>query len=448
MDSLFAVLELLEDTLWVFAGFPIILLLGGYFTYRSRFIQVRNFPKVLAFFYKLIKTPSEKEGIHPLKAFFACIGGCVGIGNIVGICTAVQIGGPGALFWVWVTAILGVMLKYSEVYLGVKYRVSDGKGNYSGGPQYFLQRAFKSRFIPALIALLLCIYGVEVFQFSVITTSVALNTGIDRFVVALTLLSLVLFAGLGGVKRVGEINSAIIPVFVVLFVGMGFWVLIQNYETIPSVISSVFGHAFSSHAAFGGFVGSTLAMTISQGIRRGCYSGDLGVGYASVIHSETSLHKPEQQAALTFFDIFIDTFMICTTSIMIILTTGIWKEQMDTSLLIQTALGLHFPYMHFFMPFFLFLLGYSTINAYFVVGSRCASYLSPRFGKPLFFLYATCAFITFSFVDPPQAQVVMSLVNGLLLLINGIGIWKLRKEISFEFSDEHIHEPVRKPITD
>lgn len=444
MDTFFNALELLEDSLWVWVGFPMILFLGGYFTLRARFIQIRNFPKVLKFFYKLMKVPAEKEGIHPLKAFFACIGGCVGIGNIVGICAAVQVGGPGALFWVWVTALFGVMLKYSEVYLGVKFRVSDGQGNYLGGPMYFLQRAFKSRFIPFLIAFLLCIYGVEVFQFSVITTSVAYNTGFDKLLIALVLLSLVVFAGVGGVKRVGEINSAIIPLFVVIFVSMGAWVLYQNYEVIPAILSSVFTHAFAPHAALGGFVGATLATTISHGIRRGCYSGDLGVGYASVIHSETSLHKPEQQASLTFFDIFIDTFMICTTSIMIILVTGVWQEQMDTAMLIQTALGRHFPYMNFFMPFFLFLLGYSTINAYFVVGSRCADFLHPKLGKPIFFIYAIVAFITFSFFNPMSAQILMSLVNGLLLLINGVGIWKLRREIVFDFTESQ--EP--KPITE
>lgn len=431
MDLLFNGLAFFEDALWVWVGFPIILLLGLFFSWESGFAQVRNFPRSVKFFFELMGTPKGAEGVHPLRAFFACIGGCVGIGNIVGICTAVQLGGPGALFWVWVTALLGTMLKYSEVYLGVKFRVSDGRGNFLGGPMYFLQRAFRSRLVPFIVAFLLCIYGVEVFQFNVIATNISLNSGLDKLWVALSLLALVIFAGLGGVKRIGAINAALIPIFVILFMGMGFWVLVQNYEVIPSVIASVFSHAFSSHAAFGGFAGSTLAMTLSQGIRCGCYSGDLGVGYASVIHSETSLHSPEQQASLTFIDIFIDTFMICTTSIMIILVTGMWQEPLDTSLLIQEALGLHFPYMHFFIPLFLFLLGYSTINAYFVVGSHSAAFLSPRYGQVLFYLYAIGAFITFSFVDPLQAKILMSIINAFLLLFNGIGIWRLRKEIRF-----------------
>lgn len=410
-------------------------MIGVYFTFRSGFAQIRFFPQVIRNFISLIRTPQTGQGVHPLKAFFACIGGCVGIGNVVGVCTAVQLGGPGALFWLWITALFGMMLKYAEVFLGMKFRIGDGEKGYRGGPMYFLQRVFKTMGVPYIVCLLLCVYGVEVYQFSVVVDSVSQNFAVDKIFVTVTLIALVLYAGLGGVQRVGAISAWIIPLFVVLYVGMGAWVFFQHFSEVPEVFYKVFSSAFSGHAAIGGFVGSSVMLSISHGIRRASYSGDLGVGYASVIHSESSVHRPERQASLVFFDLFLDAFIICSTTLFIILVTDVWHQPIDTTMLVQTALSNYFPYMNFFMPFFLFLLGYSTINAYFVVGLKCAEFVMGRLGKPIFIIYAVITLFTFAFVPIYEAQAVMSLTNVLLLVINSYGIFRLRKEISFDIGE-------------
>lgn len=432
IEQFFSYLESFENILWGYIGVPMIMFVGIYLSFQSNFVQIRKFPAVVKIFIGFLKGgDKQKTGVHPLKAFFACVGGAIGVGNIVGICTAAQLGGPGALFWIWITAIAGTILKYAEVYLGLRYRVTNPDGSYSGGPMYFMQQVFKGKWMPTIVCLLLCVYGVEVYQFGVITSSISTNFGFNQYIVVAILLGLVIFAGSGGVQRVGSISSAIIPVFIVTYVGMGMWVLGHNLTAIPSVLSEVFSHAFTGHAAVGGFVGSTLMLTISQGVRRGCYTGDVGVGYASVIHSESSVTIPEKQAALVIFDIFLDTFIICTTSVMIILVTDVWKEPIPAALLVQTALGHYFPYMHYFMPFFLFLLGYSTINAYFCVGIKCAEYLSPKRGRALYFAYATLILAIFSLFDTTQAQTLMTIAGGLLLVINCYAIFKLRKQVSF-----------------
>jgi AGCS family alanine or glycine:cation symporter len=414
-----------------------LILVGGWLTVESGFIQIRKLPAVIKNFAALIRVrEKDVNGVHPLKAFFACIGGCVGVGNIVSICSAVQIGGPGALFWIWITAILGMMVKYAEVYLGVRFRVKNQLGGYNGGPMYFLQKVFTSAWIPQLVCILLCLYGVEVYQFSVITTSISSNLGISQYFVVGLLLFLVIFAGSGGVRRVGNISSAIIPLFVAIYVSMSAWVLLNNLSVLPHVLHDVFAFAFTGHAAAGGFLGSTLMMTISQGVRRGCYTGDLGVGYASVIHSESSVQVPEKQASLAIFDIFLDTFIICTSSLLVILATDVWRLPVETGLLVQTALGKYFPYMDLFMPFFLFLLGYSTINAYFCVGLKCAEHLLPKYGRFFYYAYAAVALLTFSFIDTTRAQSVMAVVGGLLLILNCIGIYYLKKELSYNFDDQ------------
>lgn len=432
LEQIFTLLDGFEDSLWGYVGFPTLMLLGIYLSFQSNFMQIRKFPSVVKTFFGFFKVHEQKTGgVHPLKAFFACVGGAVGVGNIVSICTAVQIGGPGALLWIWLTAIAGMMVKYAEVYLGVRYRVPNGKGGYNGGPMYFLQRVFRSPWIPNIVCILLCIYGVEVYQFAVVTHSITYNLGVNQYLVIAILLAMVIFAGMGGVRRVGNISSAIIPVFVLIYVGMGLWVLINNLSVLPAIFTSVFSTAFTGHAAVGGFLGSTLLMTISQGVRRGCYTGDLGIGYASVIHSETCAKIPEKQASLVIFDIFLDTFIICTSSVLIILVTDIWQQPMEASMLVQTALSQYFPYMDYFMPLFLFLLGYSTINAYFCVGLKSAEYLLPKAGKPIYYAYAAVALVVFSFVDTVQAQMAMSVAGGLLLVFNCYGIFRLRREISF-----------------
>lgn len=421
-----------EDLLWKFFCVPLFLFLGLYLSWKGRLLQIRAFPKAISTFFTMLRMYEQKNNdVHPLKAFFTCVGGCIGIGNIVGVCTAIQIGGPGALFWVWITAILGTILKYSEVYLGMRFRIKSPSGKFNGGPMYFLRHAFSSSFLPSSVALLLCIYGVEIFQFNVVTTSFVQNFNINSTTVVPLFLALILLACSGGIHRVGAISSIIVPLFTLIYLLMGLWVIFVNFSAIPAILYEVFFTAFSPSATVGGLLGASLMTTISQGIRRACYTSDFGVGYASVIHSTSMEQKAEKQASLVFIDTFLDTFVICTTTIILILITGVWKEQASSTLLVQNALATFFPYMEYFIPLFLFLLGYSTINAYFCVGMQCAESLSPRYGRPLFFIYGSSTLLFFSFFDSMVAQSVMQIVGGLLLLINCIGMCKLLNHLSF-----------------
>lgn len=441
----FDILESVENLLWVYCAFPAIIMLGLYLTFKSRGVQIAKFSHVVKTFLTLLTkkdTDSNAPGIPPLKAFFACVGGCVGIGNIVGVTTAVQLGGPGALFWVWITAIIGSLIKYAEVYLGMRFRVPSEKGQgYRGGPMYFLAKAFTQSWVLKLFCVLLCLYGVEIYQFSVMTSSISENFGFSKPYVALTLLALVLIAEAGGVRRIGAISSVVIPAFIVVYLGMGCYVLCASVSQIPAVITEIFSSAFTPHAAVGAFAGGSLMLTISQGIRRSCYSSDIGVGYASIIHSESSTQDPARQASLAIFEVFLDIFVICTMSIVLVLVTGSWTQDIDSMYLVQTALSNFFPYMNLFIPFLLFLLGYSTVNTYFCAGMKTAVFLSPRFGRPLYYLYAVGSLLLFSFVDTAQANTVMMCVLALLLGINLAAIWRLRAEIRFDFA------PKEEPAT-
>jgi AGCS family alanine or glycine:cation symporter len=431
LNQTFALLNFINELIWSHVAFLLIAGLGLYFSFLTGFFQIRKFPAILGVFVSFFSEKVKGKGVHPIKVFFAAIGGCIGIGNVVGICTAVQIGGPGALVWTWIGGIFGMLIQYAEVYLGMKYRVVNKEGSYDGGPMYFLPVAYKGSWVAYLVCFLLCIYGVEFFMFNVISDSISTNWNLNPYWVVAALLISIIVIALGGINRVGEICSAVIPIFILIYVGMGTWVLWERAAELPAVLTMIFDGAFTTQAAVGGFAGSTLALTISMGLSRGAYSGDIGVGYTSIVYSESSTTKIGKQSAMAIVGIFLDTFIVCTMSILLVLTTGHWNADIDPTLMVQEALGLTFPYMWFFMPFFLFLLGYTTILTYFVVGTKCAKFISPTWGPILYYIYACITLPLFAFIHPTQAFVIMSLSGALLLLLNLSGIILLRKEVKF-----------------
>lgn len=430
---MFNLLSQLDAIFWGYFAFVLIIVFGLYLTIKSGFFQIRHLPQIFKTFFQCLKrSPDGERGIHPLKAFFASTGGMIGIGNVVGIVTAVQLGGPGALFWVWIAGMIGGIVKYCEIYLGFKYRKPNNEGGYDGGPMYFLKKAFRSRLIPLGVALLLCIYGVEIYQFSVITDSISLNWHINRLIVMAILLGFVLYASVGGVRRIGKIATWIMPFFLCAYFLMGIWVIGQEFASIPSVLVDVFKSAFTGHSAIGGFAGSSIILAIQHGTARAAYSADVGIGYDSIIQSESAAVQPQRQARLAILGVFIDN-MICTFSILVVLLSGVWSSvnPLEGSELIQTALSSYFPYMEYFIPIFFIVTGFTTIIAYFAVGIKCARYLAPRWGKKIYILYAIGSFIFFSFVPQNQALLVMSVSGAMLLIINLLGIFRLRNEIAF-----------------
>ncbi|MBY0528791.1 MAG: amino acid carrier protein [Rhabdochlamydiaceae bacterium] len=431
LSSFFRFLSDADQFFWSYIAFVLIMVFGVFLTAKMRFFQIRSLPIAVKTFVEFMKMKgSESQGVHPIKVFFASVGGMIGIGNVVGIATAVQIGGPGALFWVWVAGLIGAMIKYSEILLGLKYRVRNDQGGYDGGPVYFLRAAFKNRWISIVVAVLLCIYGVEIYQFTVVTESLSANLPINRYLLMAVFLAMILYAGIGGVRRIGKICSLVMPFFLAGYLLMGLWLIGREAHLLPGIFADVFRSAFMGHAAVGGFVGSSLILTIQHGIARAAYSADLGIGYDSIIQSESNTVYPQKQARLAILGVFIDN-LICSISILIVLVSGVWavSPSIEGSALMQVALGKYFPSMNLFVPLFLLIVGYTTIIAFFCVGMKCARFLSPKFGEKIYILYAVASFIFFSFFDQTKALLIMSISGALLLSINLLGMFRLRKEI-------------------
>jgi alanine or glycine:cation symporter, AGCS family len=440
--STFNFLSYADAFFWGYVGFMLIISLGCYLTFRTRFYQIWAFPHILrTFLHFLFSRDKESRGVHPLKAFFASVGGMIGVGNVVGIVTAIQLGGPGALLWVWVAGFAGTLIKYSEIYLGLKYRVRNAFAGYDGGPMFFLKKAFNWQGVSVLVCLLLCIYGAEIYQFNVVVDTLSHSWGLPKLAVTLGLLGMVIYAALGGVFRVGKVCSWMMPLFLFIYLGMAFWVIGDHIYDLPAVLLTVLKSAFTGHAAVGGFAGSTMMLAVQNGMAGASYAADIGIGYDSTIQSESHTVYPERQARMAFLGVCLDN-IICTLSILLVLVTDTWQAPIGNEGVppVQVALSAYFPLLEHIMPLFIFLLGYTTLIAYLIVGIKCARHLHPIHGAKLYIAYSIFVLVFFSFFDQTLPLLVMRIAGALLLIINLTGIYRLRKEVVFAIDEEELQE--------
>jgi AGCS family alanine or glycine:cation symporter len=423
-----------DEILWGYIGFWLIFSSIIYLTFKSRFLQVTRFPTIIKYFIASSReNHPRKPGTSSLKVFFASLGGCIGIGNLATVAVAIKVGGPGALFWVCVVSFFGSIIKYSEIFLGLKYRVPNAYRGYEGGPMYYLKKAFpKFPLIASLFSFFLCIYGTDIYMFTVIKTSIVSNFDVPNTVVIIGLLLIVMISVIGGIERVGSIATIFLPIFMVVYTGMSLWVFIENSPVFPEIVKSIFSSAFTGHAAVGGFAGSTFLLTVSKGISSSAYASDLGTGLASVLQTEVSSEDKQKQAGLAIFVVFLNTFIVCLCSMLLVLVTGAWMSPiMDGGLLIQEALTRSFSNMQYFMPFFLFAVGYPSLISSLLVGVKAARFIHPYWGDRVYYMYATSVFIIFSYFSSYYALIFLVLAGGFLNVMNISGILKLRKQIDF-----------------
>ena len=434
MDYLFEIIASLNTLYWSYIGWGVICAAGLYFTIISKGFQFRaifNFRKNIK---DILLEGANKDsvGIHPIKLYFASVGGMVGLGNIVGISTALMIGGPGSIFWTIIASICGMLIKYSEIYLGVKHRVQNKNGGFDGGPMYYLRDAFKNNYVSYFAAFLICLYGVETYQYLVLVDRIEHSFEFNRLAIILVLLALVLYSSIGGVKRLASICTVIMPVFMIIYIFVTVYIIANNIYILPEFFSTVISSAFIGQGPIGGFVGSSMILATYHGMSKTVYSGDIGIGYDSIVQSETNIINPKKQATLAIYALFTDT-LICILTNTMLGVTGAWHKlnHLSETSVVSETIATYFPYSDLFVTLLLFFAGFTTIIAYLTTGTKCAKYLSPKYGKIIYLLYATFAFIFFCNFSQDKVIVVMGLLSGILVLINVSGMIKLRKEIKF-----------------
>jgi AGCS family alanine or glycine:cation symporter len=440
MDELFTLLRVVDSLLWQYISLFIILSIGLYFTIRSKFYQLSVLIRPKKYIGELLSCAEKnKQGIDPIKLYFSSVGGMVGLGNLVMVVSVITIGGLGGVFWMWIGSFLGMIVKYSEIYLGIKYRIKNSTGGYDGGPMYFLQVAFKNnrfnldKILPVIVSILLCIYGAEVSQFLVLTDTFSSSIfKINRYVVIGTLLILVIISVIGGVKRLSNICSMLMPPFMISYIILGLWIIIDHYHDLPEIFRMIVDEAFSIKGSISGMIGSQVLTAAHYGMSQAVYSGDIGIGYDSITQSETQTIYPERQARLAIFALFSDT-IICTMTVLIILLTNNFRlESIKKSEYIINAISQYLPFSDYYIAFIFFIAAFTTVIGYLVVGLKAAHFLSIKIGRKLYLLYAMIAFIIFSFQDQSDVMLIMSVASGLLMPINLSGVFILRKEIQFK----------------
>ena len=433
-DFTFNILVYMDNIYWGTIGWLLICLSGIYFTIISKGLQFKTLYNFKSNIKELIRESRDAEqvGINPFKLYFTSVGGMVGLGNVVGISVALFIGGPGSLFWTLIATFSGMILKYCEIYLGVKYRVQNKHGGFDGGPMYYMQVAFKGKFLAYLIAFLICLYGIETYQFLILVDRIEHTFHFNRTVVIAGLLLITVYTALGGIKRLASICVILMPIFMVSYIVFTIYVIAININLLPDFLLLCIKSAFSSSAAVGGFAGSSMILAAQFGVSKTVYSGDIGVGYDSIVQSETRIADPKKQAHLAIYALFSDSLIGILTNLMLGVTNA-WQTMTDLppSDVVATVLSRHLPYSDLFMTILFFFAGFAAVIAYMAAGVKCASFIKPRYGRYVYLLYAVFALVFFCNFPQEKVIVFMSVLSGFLVLINIIGIIKLRKKIEF-----------------
>ena len=325
----------LNQTVNSFVWGPIMLALlvgtGIYISVRTNFLQVRKFGYIWKHTFGTLFRKSEKDhgkNLSPVQAVSTALAGTVGTGSIAGVTGAIFAGGPGAVFWMWVSAFFGMCTKYAEIALAVKYREQDENGVYHGGPMYYITNGLgpKWRWLAVLFCLfagLACFGAGNIAQSSEVTGSLQNLFGLDPLVSGILMAIIVAVVIIGGVQRIGQFTSHLVPVMSAFYVLAGIAMIVLRITEIPGVFAAIFKSAFSFKAVGGGALGYGIMVAMRQGFARGVFSNEAGLGTAPIAHAATSTEEPCEQAMWGVFEVFITTFLICTITALAILLSGV-----------------------------------------------------------------------------------------------------------------------------
>ncbi len=319
--------------------------------------------------------------ITPFQALMTSLSATIGTGNIAGVATAIALGGPGALFWMWCTALVGMATKYAEAVLAVRFREQDSEGNHVGGPMYYIRNGLGRRW--AWLGFLFALFGTvagfgigNMVQANSVADALQSALGVPAWVSGLTI---ALFAGLvlvGGIRRIAEVAGALVPFMALAYVLAALAVLVLHLERIPTALGLVFTHAFTPVAAGGGFAGATVWAALRFGVARGIFSNEAGLGSAPIAHAAAGTDSPVRQGTVAMLGTFIDTLVICTLTGLVILVSGAWSTGESGAALSSLAFAEALPGLGgYVVTFGLVLFAFTTTLGWSVYGERCVEYL-------------------------------------------------------------------------
>ncbi len=439
MDFLMKIERIVNGFVW---GPPILLLVVGtglYITFRTKFFTVRKLGYVFSqtigkMFKKDEKTDSKAEGeITPFQAMSTALAATLGTGNIAGVATALTLGGPGAIFWMWVSALFGMATKYSEVVLAVNYREDKGNGVYVGGPMYYLKNGLKQPVLAAIFAVFTSIAALgtgNMVQSNSVAQSLNHTFGISETVTGIVLAIVVGLAMLGGLKRIASITEKLVPFMAIFYIAGALLVVLINITAVPAALALIVKSAFTGKAAFGGFAGATMALSMRFGIARGVFSNEAGLGSAPIAHAPATTDSPVKQGFWGVFEVFVSSMIICTLTALTILVTdslGSGKTAAAlTTLAFEKNLGTIGGYI---VSFGLLFFALSTLLGWSYYGEVSLSYLfGEKVSKLYKFIWIPLVFVG-AIANLEVVWNVSDTFNGLMAIPNLIGVLGLSKVV-------------------
>lgn len=427
MDNFYSIISTIDSILW---GPPLIVLLIGtgiYLTVRLGCLQVMHLPLALRL---IFKAKNHGEGdVSSFKALCVALASTVGTGNIVGVATAVKVGGPGAIFWMWMAAFFGMATKYAEGLLAIKYRTTDSRGEITGGPMVYIEQGLGRQWRPmaiffAVACILVAYFGIGTFpQVNAIVDSLELTFGIDRTYSDLTVAFLVALITLGGLKSISKVASAIVPLMAVFYILISFMLLIMHLEKIPDAVALILSAAFTGEAAVGGFAGSTVLMAMQNGIARGVFSNESGLGSAPIASAASKTKWPAEQGLISMTGTFIDTIIICTMTGLALILTGVWTGDVAGAAMTNAAYFNTYGILASqLLTLSLVLFAFTTILGWNYYGERAFAYLFDRKGLIVYRLIFIALVASGGFLHLETIWVLADIVNGLMAIPNLIAI--------------------------
>lgn len=417
MEKFEDVIVWLTDIVWGPWLPAVIVGIGIYLTISTKFIQLRKFGYAIKQTFGRFMEKEENikgEGtLTPRQAVSTALASTVGTGNIVGVATALVLGGPGAIFWMWTAALFGMAVKYGEIVLSINYREKDSDGFFSGGPFLYMKKGLKSPVLAGIFSVALAAYLItsNMIQANAISGIMKGFFNVPSWVVGLVLIILVALVTLGGITRLGKVTEKIVPFMAIFYIIGGIVVILINYQNIPSALSNIFVGAFSPSSVGGGITGYTVMMAIRFGVERGLYSNESGMGTAPIAHATAKTDHPARQGLWGIMEVFVDTIIVCTITALAILTSGVLGSGASPNILASMAFGSVVPIFKYIAGISLIFFAFSTIIAVSYYGETVTQYLGgKKWGK--FYRYF---FVPFVFIGAVGGlQFVWSLASLIL----------------------------------
>ncbi|WP_373018624.1 alanine/glycine:cation symporter family protein [Thiomicrorhabdus sp.] len=382
MESINQILSSASSWAWGPAMLTLLLGTGVYLTIRLRFLPLRNLFYAFSLLWK--ERHSKQEGdISPFSALMTAMSATVGTGNIAGVAAAIFIGGPGAIFWMWITALVGMATKYSEAVLAVKYREVDDEGRHVGGPMYYIKNGMGEKWKPMAFAFALfgtiAAFGIgNMVQANAVAGAMETAFGFNNQYTGIVLMVLVGLVLFGGIQRIAKTATALVPLMAVLYIGFSFYILGIHYDQLPNALMTIVESAFTGSAAAGGFAGASIILAIQFGVARGVFSNEAGMGTAPIAHAAAKTNDPIHQGHIAMLGTFIDTIILCTMTALVIMVTGVWQSGETGSPLTALAFstGLDSDFGSVVVAIGLAIFAFTTLIGWSYYGERCAEYLA------------------------------------------------------------------------